>query len=210
MLSAVGTPVRAGFLMRKLIIPAQLQEEFATVETLWHSTGKTRRVDALMLSWVKYEKQLRRLFCFFVFQHPKIAGNQIDAVIMVLAENRNLYPETFIAGIEALGVTSVPDLLGPSHAELWRHINRIKKYRNKLMHGQITGQNIKSPQLERDVLWIVEWVGCLASAAENTFGYDGLKRNTYSVARAASKIAVGQYPFTTPAELKTWLSGLAR
>ncbi len=58
--------------MRKLVIPAQLKEEFATVETVWHSTGKTRRVDALMLSWVKYEKELRRLFCFFVFQHPKI------------------------------------------------------------------------------------------------------------------------------------------
>src|ERR1035441_5200587 len=136
-----------------------------------------------MLSWVKYEKQLRRLFCFFVFQHPKITANQIDAVITVLAENRNLYPVSFIAGIEALGVTSVPDLLGASHGELWPQITRIKKYRNKLMHGQITGQNIKSPQLERDVLWIVEWVGCLASAAESTFGYDGLKRNTYSVAR---------------------------
>src|SRR5260370_42338688 len=132
--------------MLKLAIPAQLQEEFATVETLWHSTGKTRRVDALMLSWVKYEKQLRRLFCFFVFQHPKITANQIDAVITVLAENRNLYPETFIAGIKALGVMSVPDLLGRSHGELWPQITRIKKYRNKLMHGQITGQNIKSPQ----------------------------------------------------------------
>jgi hypothetical protein len=36
--------------MLKLVIPAQLKEEFATVETVWHSTGKTRRVDALMLS----------------------------------------------------------------------------------------------------------------------------------------------------------------
>ena len=115
--------------MLKLTIPHLLREEFATVEALWHSTGKTRRVDALMLSWVKYEKQLRRLFCFFVFQHPKISADQIDAVITVLAENRNLYPETFIAGIEALGVTSVPSLLDSRHPELWRQITRIKKYR---------------------------------------------------------------------------------
>jgi hypothetical protein len=196
--------------MLKLAIPAQLQEEFATVETLWHSTGKTRRVDALMLSWVKYEKQLRRLFCFFVFQHPEIDADKIDQVIAVLAENSQLYPETFIAGIKALGVTSIPDLLGSRHAKLWSEIARIKQYRNKLMHGQITGQNIKSPQLERDVLWIVEWVGCLATAADGTFGYDGLKRNTYSVARSTSKIAVGKYPFTTAAELKTWLSALAK
>jgi hypothetical protein len=185
-------------------------EEFSTVDTLWHSTGKTRRVDALMLSWVKYEKQLRRLFCFFVFQHPQIDAEKIDQVIAVLAENRNLYPETFIAGIEALGVTSVPHLLGSDYAKLWREITRIKSYRNKLMHGQITGQGIKSPQLERDVLWIIEWVGCLAAAAESTFGYDGLKRNTYSVARSTSKIPVSKYPFTTTAELKTWLSALTK
>jgi hypothetical protein len=196
--------------MLKLVIPARLQEEFATVETVWHSTGKTRRVDALMLSWVKYEKQLRRLFCFFVFQHPKIDADKIDQVIAVLAENRKLYPGTFIAGIEELGVTSVPDLIGPRYAELSREIARIKKYRNKLIHGQITGQSIQSPQLERDVLWIVEWVGCLATGAESTFHYDGLKRNTYSVARSASEIAVSKYPFTTPAELKTWLSGLTK
>ena len=134
--------------------------------------------------------------CFFVFQHSKISADQIDAVIAVLAENSNLYRETFIAGIEALGITSVPSLLDSRHAELWHQTTRIKKYRNKLMHGQITGQNIKSPQLERDVLWIVEWVGCLAAAAESAFGYDGIKRNTYSVARAASKIAVAKYPFT--------------
>ncbi len=196
--------------MRTLVIPAQLKEEFATVETLWYSTGKTRRVDALMLSWVKYEKQLRRLFCFFVFQHPKIGADKIDQVIAVLAANRKLNPDTFIAGIKELGVTSVPDLLGSRYAELWGEITRIKKYRNKLIHGQITGQGIKSLQLERDVLWIVEWVGCLATAAESTFAYDGLKRNTYRVARSASKIAVSEYPFTTPTELKTWLSGLAK
>lgn len=40
-------------IMLKLTIPDLLKEEFATVETLWHSTGKTRRVDALMLSSIK-------------------------------------------------------------------------------------------------------------------------------------------------------------
>jgi hypothetical protein len=196
--------------MLKLTIPHQLLEEFSTVETLWHSTGKTRRLDALMLSWIKYEKQLRRLFCFFVFQHPEIGAEKIDQVIAVLAENPSLYPETFLAGIKALGVTSVPGLLASHYAKLWREITRIKRYRNKLMHGQITGQGIKSPQLERDVLWIVEWVSCLASAAERAFGYDGLKRNTYRVAKSTSQIPVAKYPFNTPGELKTWLLELTK
>jgi len=196
--------------MLKLLIPESLTQEFATVETLWQSAGETRRVDALILSWVKYEKQLRRLFCFLIFQHPKINADKIDAIIAVLAENRKLYPETFIAGIKALGVTSVPDLLGSHHDKLWSEIARIKSYRNKLMHGQITGRGIKSPQLERDVLWIIEWIACLATAADSTFGYDGLKRNTYRAARSTSKISVGKYPFTTAAELKTWLSDLTK
>lgn len=196
--------------MLKLIIPELLTEEFATVDTLWHSAAKTRRVDALMLSWVKYEKQLRRLFCFLLFQHPEIGADKIDQVIAVLAENRRLYPETFIKGIAALRVTSVPDLLGSRYATLWREMARIKTHRDKLIHGQITGQGIKSPQLERDVLWIIEWVACLAAGAESTFGYDGLKRNTYRVAKSTSKIAVDNYPFKTPAELKVWLSDLAK
>lgn len=58
--------------MRKLSIPAALKQEFATVEAIWHSGAETRRVDALLLCWIKYEKQLRRLFCFLVFQHSRI------------------------------------------------------------------------------------------------------------------------------------------
>ena len=196
--------------MLKLEIPAPLKVEFATVEALWHSTAKTKRVDALILSWVKYEKQLRRLFCFFVFRHSEIREENIDDVIAFLAENANLYPETFMAGIEALGEASVPDLLGSRYDRLWREISRIKKYRNKLMHGQITGKNIRSPQLERDVLWIVEWVASLATAGESAFGYDGLKRNTFSVARSGPKVARENYPFSTPDEFRECLSKLAK
>ena len=53
--------------MRQLIIPGKLKEEFATVEALWNTTAETKRVDCLVLSWVKYEKQLRRLFSFLCF-----------------------------------------------------------------------------------------------------------------------------------------------
>ena len=194
--------------MLKLNIPTPLKHEFATVEILWNSNATTRRVDALLLAWTKYEKQLRRLFCFLVFQHQNFDEAQIDPIIGVLAKNRNLYPETFIDGINALGVESVSDLVAARYEQLWKEIVRIKKYRNKLIHGQITGLGIKSIQLERDTLWIVEWVSCLAAGAENKFGYDGLRRNTYRQAKATSKIAVANYPFTTPSELKKWLAKL--
>ena len=194
--------------MRKLTIPDALKTEFATVEAIWNTSGETRRVDSLLLSWVKYEKQLRRLFSFFVFQHPKITANTLDAVIIAFSDNRNLCPETFITGIKELGVTPLPKLLGDSHANLWSEITRIKKYRNKLMHGQLTGRGIKSPQLEQDVIHIINWISAVAQAADATFGYDGLRRNTYVAAKASANIHVQNYPFSTTAELRTWLSKL--
>lgn len=194
--------------MLKLVIPSALQTEFATVEAIWGTSAETRRVDALLLSWVKYEKQLRRLFSFFVFQHPSITAAKLDSVISAFVANRNLNPESFISGINALGVTAIPKLLGASYAPLWTEIARIKKYRNKIMHGQHTGQGITSAQLERDVVHIVNWIAALAQAADSAFGYDGLRRNTYVAAKSSAKIHVQKYPFSTPAELQSWLSTL--
>jgi hypothetical protein len=47
-----------------------------------------------------------------------------------MAQNKSLYPETFIRGIHALGVTPVPTLIGQNHAQLAAQVARIKKYRN--------------------------------------------------------------------------------
>jgi hypothetical protein len=196
--------------MRKLTIPDALKTEFATVEAIWHTDAETRRVDALALSWIKYEKQLRRLFSFFVFQHTNITADTLDDVIAAFADNRHLYPETFIAGIEALGLPSLPQLLGGLHGQLWPEITRIKDYRNKIMHGQLTGQKIQSPQIERDVIVIVGWISAMASAADTAFGYDGLKRNTYKLAKSCPTVHVQNFPFTTPEELKAWLVKLAK
>jgi hypothetical protein len=128
--------------MRQLMLPPALKVEFATLEAIWNSTGQTKRVDALVLAWVKYEKQLRRLVCFLVFQHPKIDADDINQIIATMAQQRNLYPETFIKGIGELGLTTVPQLLGAQYDALWSQISRIKNCRNKLVHGQITGKKL--------------------------------------------------------------------
>ena len=60
--------------MRALEIPPRLKKEFETLDRLWDCKAETRRVDALILSWVRFEKQLRRLFSFLVFQHPGFDG----------------------------------------------------------------------------------------------------------------------------------------
>lgn len=195
--------------MRKLPISDAMRMEFATIERIWTSTARTRRVDALILSWVKYEKQLRRLFSFFVFQHPRITRGELDAVIATFADNSRLYPETFISGMKALGVTPLPKLLHGKYKSLWREVKRIKSYRNKLIHGQLTGKAITSQQLEQDVIYIIKWISALAVEADQAFGYDGLRRNTYIAAKSTANIQVKKYPFTKPNELKIWLSRLS-
>jgi len=195
--------------MRKLSIPDPLKVEFATIEALWATKAETRRVDCLILSWVKYEKQLRRLFSFFIFQHPKITAEKLDEVIAAFAINRNLYPETFIEGIKQLSVKPINKIMGEAYKTHWAEIKRIKKYRNKIMHGQHTGQNIQSAQLENDVIHIVRWISSLADAAEAEYGYDGLKRRTYIAAKNSSKVSIQDYPFSNPTELKRWLSTLS-
>ncbi len=196
--------------MQKLLIPDRLKIEFATIESLWSSSAQTRRVDSLLLSWVKYEKQLRRLFCFLVFQHPRITQESIESVITTMAVNRDLKPETFLAGIESLGVTPVQELLGEHHQRLWREIKLIKRIRNKLMHGQITGMKVTSAQLERNVLLLIEWISTLANAAEATFGYDGIRRNTFRAAKSVQKINIAKYPFSGVGEFKSWLKDFAK
>ena len=88
--------------MQQLTIPPPLKVEFATVETLWRSTAQTRCVDALILAWVKYEKQLRRLFCFLVFQHPRVDRDCVDKMVAALVQNNRLYPDTLMRAIEEL------------------------------------------------------------------------------------------------------------
>ena len=182
--------------MLKLNIPAKLETEFSTVKALWESSAQTRRTDALVLAWAKHEKQLRRMFCFLVFQHPRISESVIDGVISVLADNRQLNPDIFIRGIEELGVPSVAAILGDNHVRLWPEMQKIKKIRNKLAHGQVTGCNIQSVQLERHVRTVVEWISCLADAGDTNFGYDGLQRNTFRRAKSVTPNRVASYPFS--------------
>lgn len=79
----------------ELVIPERLTQEFATVHAVWQSEAATRGVDALLLSWIrlllswiKYEKQLRRLFSFLVFQHPAMSGEKSAEAVVVLVGNK--------------------------------------------------------------------------------------------------------------------------
>lgn len=192
-------------IMRQLTIPNALLVEFETVIAVWNSQAETRGVDALLLSWVKYEKQLRRLFCFLVFQHNRFSKEDIDNIISILVERYDLSPEVFRYSIDGLGCKSITELLGEAYVVLSGEMDHIRQVRNKLMHGQITGRKIGSPELEKYIQLVINWIAALASAAQMEFGYDCLQRNTFFHAKRMRKIAVQDFPFQTTDELRDWL-----
>jgi hypothetical protein len=73
------------------------------------------------------------------------------------------------------------------------------------MHGQITGENLQSPRLEKDIRLLRDWIECLALGGEKSYGYDGIGRNTFVKARTTAAIAKVNYAFGTVREFKQWL-----
>lgn len=136
---------------------------------------------------------------------PKLFEKR-KALVHVFVGNTNLYAHSFIKCIDALGSVKVQTLIGPDYARYKDEIARIKRYRNKIMHGQITGQNLQSPQLEKDVRLLRGWIEMLAAGAERNFGYDGIARNTFIKAKSTIAISKIKYPFATVQEFKQWLN----
>jgi hypothetical protein len=195
--------------MNILTIPEALSAEFATVQALWTLDAKTRRVDALILTWVKLEKQARRFFSFLVLQNPDFDEATCQAVIAAIGDNRDLMPSSLLRGIEALAERTMENLMGAAHARLWPEVRRIQRYRNKIFHGQLTGQQLTGAQLEADVRHMIDWIAALADVGTRVFGYDGLERNTRRLARQRPP-QIGRYPFRTAADFEVWLTRLTR
>lgn len=179
--------------------------EFATVDAVLASGATTRRTDALVLSWVKVEKQLRRLLSYLVYQNPAFSKNDEAAIVAVFVAHRGLYWESFIRCIDAHGPVTVRQLVGPDYDQCINGLERIRDYRNKILHGQITGQNLTSRQLEADIRFLRHWIERLAAAAHASLSYDGIGRNTFRKAKASAANAGGGYPFSTVQGFGKWL-----
>ena len=195
--------------MGTLTIPDPLKGEFATVQAIWELQASTRRVDALILTWVKYEKQTRRLFSFLVQQHFGLDMLAQSAINRAILANRQLYPSTFLSGIVRLARCTEADLIGVAHAQLSPEISRIHRYRNKILHGQLTGQKLTAAHLEADVGHVIAWMSALAATGTREFGYNGLERNTAQLATFRATQSA-DFPFDTVAEFEIWLGNLAR
>jgi len=187
--------------------------EFETVEQILASNATTRRTDAFILTWVKMEKQLRRLFTFLAFQNPSFKYDDIDEFINVIVKNNHLYFYSFQKLINKLLNIDLGEeingnlkaLTNIDYSTFNEEIQRIKSHRNKIMHGQITGKKLSPKQLEKDIELLRNWIIAVGNYFTSKCGYDGLGRNTFNMSKSIPRV-VSNYEFNNLPELEGWIN----
>ncbi|MPZ77719.1 MAG: hypothetical protein GEU77_14465 [Deltaproteobacteria bacterium] len=152
--------------------------EFETVELLENSDAETRGVDAFALSLIKAERQIRKLFTYLVFQFPAFSLADVAGFRDVLGQNKKVYFDGFINGIDALCPKSVKDLVGGDYDSLVTELHRAIDFRNKIFHGQLTDKFLSREELLALTTTIRKWCQRLAMQAESEFDYNGFARNS--------------------------------
>ena len=184
--------------------------EFATVNIVQESGAVTAQTDAYVLSWVKLEKQCRKLFSFIVFQLPVFDSSHVHDIIKVISENRNLYWWNFIRGFDLLYQVKLSEIIGPNYDDSLRQIKHIEKVRHKVLHGQLTGDDVNADELIEYIQAIRGWCFQVAQHMFSEIGYDGFSRPSFTKSGMTKISDRLSKTVTNCAELKKFLGELTR
>lgn len=163
--------------------PNSFMDEFKSVEILLKSPYPTGRTDAFVIAWVKSERQVRRIFSYLIYQFPVIERKDVPSIIQAITARDNLYFNDFIKGFNSLYPKTYKDIVGASYDDLKAELVRINKFRNKIFHGQPTGQSLSAKQLCDEIEKIQNWCFKVANKMQNEIGYDGFSRNSFRKTR---------------------------
>ncbi len=153
-------------------------DEFETVELLLTSEFKTRGIDAFSLSVIKTERQVRKIFTHLIYQFPSFSEEDKDHLKETLAKNKKVYFNGFIKGFNAIYPKTIKDIFGANYDSSIAQIKKYIGYRNKIFHGQLTGEGLSRDDLIGFVYNIKEWCSTLAENMKEELGYDGFARNS--------------------------------
>ena len=155
------------------------EQEFKPIDVLLDSDAETRAIDSFILSLIKAERQMRRIFTYLVYQYPCFKFNDINPLINILAENLNVYFEGFINGFNKIYPKTVEEIFGINYQSSFDKLMDAKRYRNKIFHGQLTGKKLSRKGLELIIIDIRSWCSNLADKMNSEIGYDGFGRNSF-------------------------------
>lgn len=165
-------------------------QEFATVSLILDSNLETRGVDAFILSLIKAEKQIRRVFTFLVFQNPSYTLSNFVDLRNTLADNNRVYFEGFIRGIDLILSRTLKDIYGTNYDSDIATLVDFTKDRNKIFHGQITANGLKRENLLEKITHIKTWCETLANKLNPEIGYDGFSN---SFIKSSSKLTLNNF-----------------
>jgi hypothetical protein len=157
------------------------EKDFETIKILVESNTETGRTDAFIISYTKTEKQVRRIFTNLVYQFPAFDITHYDAILGIIASKRRLYFENFIHGFDTIYPKSFKVIVGePTYKQfLNTDFSRIKKYRNKILHGQPTGEQLSADDLRQEITIMRNWCSIVAESMNKEIGFDGFQRNSF-------------------------------
>jgi len=152
--------------------------EFATVNLILGSECQTRAVDGFCLAWIKLERQLRKLTAYLLYQASQITVRDAGKLREAFYAHGSLDYTSFIGAIHHLSGVSVGNMIGERYRPLRTEIQGCYRIRQKIFHGQQTGQSLDREALLTRIDAIREWCRLLASGAADHLGYDGFSGNT--------------------------------
>jgi hypothetical protein len=89
-----------------------ISDEFTTVDLLLESKAESRGVDAFALSFIKVERQLRRLLTYLVFQSDALSERDVKNLQNALADRRRVYLNHLMVAWDELCEILLADLVG--------------------------------------------------------------------------------------------------
>jgi hypothetical protein len=186
------------------------EAEFEIVDLILASDFETRGVDAFSLCVLKMERQMRRLFTHLIYQCPDFNAGDVPELIKVLSDNKKIYFRHFIAGIDSIYPKPVSDVYGATYQDSLGHIDKALGVRNKVFHGQLTGNGLSREQLLAMVSNIRCWSSTLATSFLWEYGYDGFARNSFQKSKRPETFKEITWPFSSTQEYEGYLGELSK
>ncbi|MGX9142690.1 hypothetical protein [Mesorhizobium sp. 128a] len=162
--------------------PANMRTEFETVNAVLGTTTATRTVDAYCLTWIKFERQIRRILVR-VLRQASVFDNGTEGgegeVVEALSNHKDLSFEKVFRAIERLTGHSVWDWLGGEQRRHRKRLSDIQWDRNRIFHGKQTGKGKDAKSLLEDIDYIQSICSSIALGSNKEIGYDGFERNAW-------------------------------
>ncbi|MER9022148.1 hypothetical protein NKI01_06180 [Mesorhizobium sp. M0815] len=153
---------------------SNFEDEFRPVDDILRSGHRTRGVDAFTLTYLRAERQIRKIFTHLIFQSEAFEHANSQQLRQTIHDAPNLSYKKLTDGIERLADITVADMVGAEYDRLSKVLRKAKRYRDKLFHGQLPDQYVSTEEfieIERDIR---AWCGLLGAGALKVIGYDGI------------------------------------